>query len=694
VRSSAVHLITGGKTMRFLGSLLIYAALLSCLFLSSSVIGQDETLTNTEIVSLTKAGIDKTVIISKIHSSATKFDLTTDALIQLKQAGVADEVVAAMISPKPTTESAKPVRLKDELTSNFNRLKTSVVTVWSEFGHGTGFIFDKDGLVMTNQHVVGPSQYITVQFDSKTKISAVLLAASPEKDVAILWIDLASLPESSLATFAASDTSEPSVAEGERVFTIGSPLDQKKIITTGIASKVEERAIISDININPGNSGGPLFNSIGQVVGITTFGEQDSHGPGIAGVVRVEQAMPLIDEAKKRMKAVTKPAARLLPVEPVDTFPLDAIKEVATAKKFDENPYSFGVDNFNVVMLTPLVIYRIATEAEREAAKAHEKRTKKEGAIKGSYQPFDEFRGWREYVGDYKPVLLIQATPELAESFWGAFGRGLAANYGIHAQAKLHFKSDFHRMKLFCGDREIEPFQPGKIPFLKNQSDYFISVQDASFVGLYAYPADAISSSCGKVRLEVYSEKEPEKAHTKELDKKTVERIALDFAPYLMTKTEKIAQVTNRTVINEQTEIAGKRTTSTMATKSKRNDAVGQKDSAQTDPTDGNNQKEIVIATTGSSIAVKSTPEGADIEVDGKFVGSTPSTVHLDAGDHRITVKKKGYTVWERTMGLNAGSSVVVDAALQEEAPPPAPVPVRAGTATLSTQPMQPAPAR
>lgn len=67
------------------------------------------------------------------------------------------------------------------------------------------------------------------------------------------------------------------------------------------------------------------------------------------------------------------------------------------------------------------------------------------------------------------------------------------------------------------------------------------------------------------------------------------------------------------------------------------------------------------------SVFVKSSPNGADITVDGKFVGSTPSNLKLPPGDHKIVVEISGYKGWERTMTVMAGGSVTIDAKLQEE---------------------------
>ena len=494
-----------------------------------------QTLNNASIIKMLRSGLSPAVVGAAVKSSTGNYDTSANALIELKQAGATDEIIVLIIQStnQSKTTSKSSGRITDELTTSFKRLEKSVVTVWSEIGHGTGFIFDKSGLVMTNQHVIGPSEYVAVQFNDTQKLSARVLAADPEKDVAVVWIDLEGFPQAIAAPMARTNTGEPGVIEGERVLTIGSPLNQRKVITTGVVSKVEKRAIISDININHGNSGGPLFNSLGEVVGITTFGDFTRQGgPGISGIVRIEETLGVIENARSAMKRRQAPSADYLPVEPTDPYPLDAIKSAVLAEKFETDRYFFGVGEFQVSLLTPPLIYRIESEATRQATKTKNKRTDKNGAVQGTINVLDEFQGWREYVGDYKPVIILRATPNMGESFWGAFGRSFAAYYGIHAQANYRFKTDFYRMKLFCGDREVTPIQPGKVAHVINESNYFIKAKDATYEGFYTYPANSINSSCGKVRLEIYSERNPEKANAKTLSEKTVLRIENDFAPY------------------------------------------------------------------------------------------------------------------------------------------------------------------
>lgn len=67
-----------------------------------------------------------------------------------------------------------------------------------------------------------------------------------------------------------------------------------------------------------------------------------------------------------------------------------------------------------------------------------------------------------------------------------------------------------------------------------------------------------------------------------------------------------------------------------------------------------------------STVEVKSTPEGAEISIDGKFVGSTPSTLRLAAGEHNIVIGKSGFKSWQRTMTVNTSGSVTVDATLEK----------------------------
>jgi len=498
------------------------------LALSAAAFSEDaKPLTNADVIGLVKAGIGVEVIKAKIGTSPHAFDTSAEGLGKLKAAGVPDELVVAMLGlGSGTGTRPRSARVVDQLSTDYRRLQNAVVTVWSETGHGTGFILDR-GLIVTNQHVVGPSEYIAVQFDATRKIAARLLEADPGKDVAVLWADVTVFPEAIAATIS---TTKPSVEEGERVFTIGSPLSQRKVLTTGIASKVEAHAIISDININPGNSGGPLFNSLGEVVGLTTFSEQAGKGgPGLSGIVRIEEALPLLEKARARTAAGMPPEGRLLPVESAARFPVDAIKTASSASKGpDWSAYVFGIHDFDIGIVTPPLMFR-QSESERQAVESHKKRSKESNTE--AFNPAANLHNWAEYAGDYQAVVTIRATPKLRETFWSGLSRGLAAagGAGYLGPANMKFKSDFRRMELLCGSEVVTPIQPGRIAHVIDVRNPFVRATDATYEGIYSYPSEAFAPECGQVTLKVYPVKASEAPIVKVLDPKTVSRVWTDF---------------------------------------------------------------------------------------------------------------------------------------------------------------------
>jgi len=169
-----------------------------------------------------------------------------------------------------------------------------------------------------------------------------------------------------------------------------------------------------------------------------------------------------------------------------------------------------------------------------KAAKEKGKRNRKSNeAVQDSFRPMDDLKNWEQYVGEYAPVLFIRAMPKLKETGGSVFLRSLAASGGAYGvPAKMRFKTDFYKMKLQCGSKEIEPILPGKITQVVNVSGHLVNATDATYEGFYEYKADAIGPSCGQVSLVFYTEKNPNAAITKTLSDKTVSRIFDDFAPY------------------------------------------------------------------------------------------------------------------------------------------------------------------
>lgn len=143
-------------------------------------------------------------------------------------------------------------------------------------GTGTGFIWDKSGLIVTNDHVVQDANRVLITLQDQSTWEAKVLGAAPGKDLALLQIEA---PADKLTPLPLGDSSQLEV--GRKVIAIGNPFGLDTTMTVGVVSALGREisslsnrkirdVIQTDASINPGNSGGPLLNSLGQLVGVNT----------------------------------------------------------------------------------------------------------------------------------------------------------------------------------------------------------------------------------------------------------------------------------------------------------------------------------------------------------------------------------------------------------------------------------------
>jgi putative serine protease PepD len=164
-------------------------------------------------------------------------------------------------------------------------------------GEGAGVVYDTNGNILTDEHVVAGATSVKVNFQDGKSVPAKVLGTDPSTDVAVIHVDV---PASQLHPIPLADSSQAQV--GDPVVAIGSPFSLPETTTTGIVSQTGRsikapngyqipNAIQTDAAINPGNSGGPLLDANGHVLGLndqietnnqTPTGEGSSSGVGFA----------------------------------------------------------------------------------------------------------------------------------------------------------------------------------------------------------------------------------------------------------------------------------------------------------------------------------------------------------------------------------------------------------------------------
>ncbi len=208
----------------------------------------------------------------------------------------------SVVTPAPAAEESTSlsVPLSVDLVKLYEQVNPGIVNILVfdneginlQSGQGSGFVIDRQGHIVTNQHVVAGATEIEVDFPSGLKSWAELVGTDLDSDLAVIRVDV---PEGELNPLPLGDSD--SLKVGQRVVAIGNPFGLSGTMTIGIVSALgrtldSERGapgggfftsgdiIQTDAAINPGNSGGPLLNLRGEVVGVNRAIRTESSAAG------------------------------------------------------------------------------------------------------------------------------------------------------------------------------------------------------------------------------------------------------------------------------------------------------------------------------------------------------------------------------------------------------------------------------
>jgi len=215
-------------------------------------------------------------------------------------AALSDEGTRTIIRPSAATQTAEPAASTSEsmsVSEIYEQTSKSVVEITSissestpfgqeeqAKGQGSGFVFDAEGHIVTNQHVVDGVQTVSVRFWDGSTYDGTVVGSDPSTDLAVVKVDA---PANVLQPLALGNSDDLTV--GEPVVALGSPFGLEGTVTSGIVSALHRQmtapnnftindSIQTDAAINHGNSGGPLVNGAGEVVGVNAQIESESGG--------------------------------------------------------------------------------------------------------------------------------------------------------------------------------------------------------------------------------------------------------------------------------------------------------------------------------------------------------------------------------------------------------------------------------
>ena len=263
---------------------------------------------------------------------------TTYSIAKSSKSAISAEEIIAKNSPSVVEIRTESVA-RDGWLNNFVKQ-----------GAGSGVIINKNGYIVTNNHVIEGAEKITVTLKNGKAYNAKLIGRDPETDLAVVKINATGLKPAELGE-------SSKLQMGQFVIAIGNPLGQLGgTATAGIVSSLNRRITIdgkelellqTDASINPGNSGGGLFDNYGNLIGIVVAKSSGNNIEGIGFAIPIDKAKPIIDSMIKNGKLPPQPRVGIMISNVIDESMAREMNlpkpGVYVAKILTENAHQAGI---------------------------------------------------------------------------------------------------------------------------------------------------------------------------------------------------------------------------------------------------------------------------------------------------------------------------------------------------------------
>jgi hypothetical protein len=407
--------------------------------------------------------------------------------------------------------------------------RPAIVQVSTDDGAGSGFLVTSAGHIVTNYHVIRHSRYLAVQFPNGRKVKATVVAMNPQHDMAILKVNSSSVDGVRPLPVLPAEKDD-AIKVGIPVVAIGSPLNQKFLMTQGILSKVDETTVLGDFVLQPGNSGGPLMNFAGEVIGINTFGEG-----GIAGAIRIDALRAFLGSPALLAQSieVEPPAEQLQSISPV-RYPIDILNLKIEREPLDFDAYKVKAGDFVMVAVTPVFMGKMAVMQERMRAtnREHRRGRNMDPEYHALQDPYYEWHRSTEPSLDFAVTFDIRPDTGPTKGSRTSKIPWPFSVFGKKATPEMEFKGEFLEFRIYRDGELIEPIMPGRSVIEGSSDPKKSRFVDQAYAGSYVYSPDEFLTGT-EFRMQVIDARSPEVVH-KELvftsDSKLIRQLRSDFS--------------------------------------------------------------------------------------------------------------------------------------------------------------------